>query len=148
MDLRIREESGRRIYPHMGSYGIGMGRLMAAIVDTNRDDRGIVWPMEVAPFRIFLMSIGKSLSVRDMVDRVYRDLGPDVLLDDRHESISHKLKDADLLGIPLRVIVSRTSVETGVVELAMRNSEKVLQVPEDELFETIDAIVEGRHIYV
>jgi prolyl-tRNA synthetase len=148
MNFRIREESGRRTYPHMGSYGIGMGRLMAAIVDSNRDDRGIVWPMEVAPFRVFLMSIGKSLSVRDMVDRVYRDLGPDVLLDDRHESISHKLKDADLLGIPLRVVVSRTSVETGVLELAMRHSEKVLQVPEDELFETIDAIVEGRHVYV
>ncbi|MFW5826681.1 MAG: proline--tRNA ligase [Alkalispirochaeta sp.] len=148
MKLRVRAEGSGSIYPHMGSYGIGMGRLMAAIVDANRDDRGIIWPMEIAPFKVFLMAIGKSLSVRDMVDRVYASLGSDALLDDRHESISHKLKDADLLGIPVRVVVSRESVDTGMVEVALREQPEPFRVHEHELSATITSIMKeyGSHV--
>ena len=148
MNLQVREEGGRSVYPQMGSYGIGLGRLLAAIVDANRDDRGIIWPMEVAPFQVFLMSIGKSLSVRAMVDRIYEQLGHGVLLDDRHESISHKLKDADLLGIPLRVVVTRESVENGVLELALRNQASTYRVQEHELVDTIQSIVKEQQRYV
>ncbi|HKK48500.1 MAG TPA: proline--tRNA ligase [Alkalispirochaeta sp.] len=148
MKLRLRDEGAGSIYPHMGSYGIGMGRLMAAIVDANRDDRGIIWPMEIAPFTVFLMSIGKALSVRDMVDRLYADLGADVLLDDRHESISHKLKDADLLGIPVRVVVSRESVDTGMVEVALRDQPEPFRIHERELSATITSIMEEHSSHV
>lgn len=142
MNLRVIDDDGREVFPQMGSYGIGMGRLMSAIVDANRDDRGIIWPMEVAPFQVYLMSIGKSLSVREMTERLYGELGTGVLLDDRHESISHKLKDADLLGIPLRVVVSRDSVSTGMLELALRDQASTYQVSETELTDTIRAIVD------
>ncbi|MFW5695769.1 MAG: proline--tRNA ligase, partial [Alkalispirochaeta sp.] len=148
MNLRVRDEGSGSVYPHMGSYGIGMGRLMAAIVDANRDDRGIIWPMEIAPFTVFLMAIGKSLSVRDMVDRVYESLGSDVLLDDRHESISHKLKDADLLGIPVRVVVSRESVDTGMVEVALRDQARTFRIHEHELAATLTSIVEENRSHV
>lgn len=148
MDLQVREEGGRSVYPQMGSYGIGLGRLMAAIVDANRDDRGIIWPVEVAPFQVFLMSIGKSLTVRAMCDRLYETIGPGVLLDDRHESISHKLKDADLLGIPIRVVVSRESVETETLELAFRDQESTYRVSEDELVTTIQSIIREHQTYV
>jgi prolyl-tRNA synthetase len=148
MKLRVLDEGSGTVYPQMGSYGIGLGRLMAAIVDANRDDGGIIWPMEIAPFKVFLMSIGKSLSVRDMVDRVYEDLGPDVLLDDRHESISHKLKDADLLGIPVRVVVSRESVDTGMVEVALRDQPDTYRVHEHELAGTIISIVKEHTTHV
>ncbi|MEX2442037.1 MAG: proline--tRNA ligase [Alkalispirochaeta sp.] len=148
MNLHIRDEGSGSVYPHMGSYGIGLGRLMAAIVEANRDDRGIIWPMEIAPFKVFLMSIGKSLSVRDMVERVYEDLGPDALLDDRHESISHKLKDADLLGIPVRVVVSRESVDTGMVEVALRDQPDIYRIHEHELAATISSIIEEHSSHV
>lgn len=137
MGTRMQDEQGRDFYPHMGSYGIGIGRLMAAIVDANRDERGIVWPAEIAPFQVFLMSIGKSIAVRDMAERLYAGLGHEVMLDDRRESISHKLKDADLLGIPLRVVVSRDSVDSGMLELALRDQNSTYRVPEEELVDTV-----------
>jgi prolyl-tRNA synthetase len=144
MNLRVRRDGGRTIYPQMGSYGIGVGRLMTAIVDANRDERGIVWPMEVAPYHVFLMSIGKSLSVRELLEQLYDELGDGVLLDDRHASISHKLKDADLLGIPLRVVVSRDSLSTGTVELALRDQASTYRVQQDELVATVRSMIQER----
>lgn len=141
MGVRMQDDQGRDFYPHMGSYGIGIGRLMAAIVDANRDDRGIVWPAEIAPFQVFLMSIGKSVAVREMAERLYGRLGHEVMLDDRRESISHKLKDADLLGIPLRVVVSREAVDSGMLELALRDQNSTYRVPEHELVETVTEMV-------
>lgn len=142
MDYWVREEDGRKTFPHMGSYGIGLGRLVAAIVDTNRDDQGIVWPAEIAPFRIFLMSIGKSLAVRETVEEIYEELGDQVLFDDRRESISHKLKDSELLGIPLRIIVSRDAVQEGYVEIGLRRDGRTQRVHRTELVATVDTLLE------
>lgn len=141
MNLFVDDEHGRRVFPHMGSYGIGIGRLMAAVVEANHDDRGIIWPPELAPFSVYLMSIGKALSVRKVADELYRELGAYVLYDDRYESISHKLKDADLLGIPVRVVVSRESVSEGVVEVARRTGAEPLTVPIKDLVPTIEALL-------
>jgi prolyl-tRNA synthetase len=142
MNYWVREEDGRKRFPHMGSYGIGIGRLLAAVVDANRDDRGIVWPTELAPYTVFLMSIGKSLPVRDVVEEIYAELGPGVLYDDRRESISHKLKDADLLGIPLRVIVSRDAVQEGFVEIGVRRDGRTQRVHREDLLSTIEMLLE------
>lgn len=141
MNYWVREEDGKKTFPHMGSYGIGLGRLMAGIVDANRDEQGIIWPPEIAPFRVYLMSIGKSLPVRDTVEAIYEELGDQVLFDDRHESISHKLKDAELLGIPLRVIVSRDAVQEGYVEVGIRRDGRTQRVHRSELVATIDALL-------
>ena len=144
MDFPMRGENGRKFYPFMGSYGIGIGRLMSAIVDANRDERGIVWPIETAPFIVYLMSIGKVPAVRALADRIYRDLGGIVLYDDRFESISHKLKDADLLGIPIRIVVSRESIgEEGSVEVALRNQSGVHQVSVSALSTTVQSLLGG-----
>jgi prolyl-tRNA synthetase len=141
MNYWVREEDGKKTFPYMGSYGIGLGRLLAAIVDANRDEQGIIWPAEIAPFRVYLMSIGKSLPVRETVEAIYAELGDQVLFDDRHESISHKLKDADLLGIPLRVIVSRDAVQEGYVEVGIRRDGRTQRVHRDELAATVDALL-------
>ncbi|TVR74469.1 MAG: proline--tRNA ligase [Spirochaetaceae bacterium] len=142
MNLHVNDEHGRRVFPHMGSYGIGIGRLLAAVVEANHDERGIVWPPELAPFSVFLMSIGKSLSVRRTADELYRDLQGFTLYDDRYESISHKLKDADLLGIPIRVVVSRESVSEGLVEVARRTGAEPIKVPREDLVATIRTLLE------
>ncbi len=143
LDYWVREEDGRKTFPHMGSYGIGLGRLMAAIVDAHHDERGITWPASVAPFFVYLMSIGKSLSVRDVAREIYEELGESVLYDDRRESIGHKLKDCDLLGIPIRIIVSRDAVEDGYVEVAVRKNGETHRVHRSELLSTIKAFAEA-----
>lgn len=130
LEFQFQEYDGALLYPHMGSYGIGMGRLMAAVVQANHDDKGIRWPFALAPFKMFLMGIGKSHRVKEMVDSIYDDLGPElVLCDDRLESVGVKFKDADLLGIPYRVVVSTKGLERGVVEFYERRSGRTWDVP-------------------
>ncbi|MBB6481137.1 His/Gly/Thr/Pro-type tRNA ligase C-terminal domain-containing protein [Spirochaeta isovalerica] len=106
----------------MGSYGIGLGRLIVAVVEANHDDRGILWPYDLAPFKYFLMGIGKSKTIKRYVDEIEEMLGPDVLVDDRTESISKKFRDAELLGIPLRIVVSTRYIEDEQVELCDRRT--------------------------
>ena len=133
MDYHLSGERGERIYPHMGSYGIGIGRLIAAVVEHNSDDRGIIWPAELAPYQFYILSIGKSTRVRAIVEEVYRKLSPLALLDDRHESISTKFKDADLLGIPMRIVISLRSVQNGELEVLDRRTRKMIRMPLDEV---------------
>jgi prolyl-tRNA synthetase len=144
MQCTVADENGRSIYPQMGSYGIGVGRLLAAIVEANHDDRGIVWPQEVAPFSVFLMSIGRSLSVRRIVEEVYSRFDHTVLFDDRHASISRKMKDADLLGIPIRIVISTDAATDGTAEVAMRDGSATRSVALDELVDTVRAIKDAR----
>lgn len=133
MDLTVSGEHGERIFPFMGSYGIGIGRLISAAVEHNRDDRGIIWPPELAPYQYFVLSIGKSSRVRAIGEEVYRTLGTLALLDDRDESISTKFKDADLLGIPYRIVVSPRSIQSGELELLDRRTRRMTKLPLDEV---------------
>lgn len=120
MNLTFQDEEGRVQHPFMGSYGIGMGRLIQAVVDKNRDEKGIVWPWLLAPFKVYLISIGKSKLVHDLTQEVIDSLGKDVLYDDREESVGVKFRDAELLGIPLRIVVSKRYIEEGKVEFCTR----------------------------
>jgi prolyl-tRNA synthetase len=108
----------------MGSYGIGIGRLMAAIIELNHDDKGIIWPVSVAPYRVYLCSLyPDNPEVLRHADELYDALtarGVEVLYDDRTESPGVKFNDADLLGIPIRVTVSPRSLEKGGVEIKKR----------------------------
>ncbi len=128
MELFFQEESGARVYPHMGSYGIGVSRLVAAIVESRHDDKGIVWPFAVAPYKIFLMSIGKSLGLKKIVEEIHDEFKEDTLYDDRVESISVKFNDCDLLGIPLRVVVSARNTAEDMLEIKERNSDETFTI--------------------
>jgi prolyl-tRNA synthetase len=133
MNLQFQNEDGTKQYPMMGSYGIGLGRLIIAVVEANHDDRGIVWPYELAPFKYFLMGIGKSLTITKYVDEIEEMLGPDVLVDDRTESISKKFRDAELIGIPLRIVVSTRYIEDEQIELCDRATRRKWLVHKDDL---------------
>jgi prolyl-tRNA synthetase len=122
MNVQFQDEEGRKRFPYMGSYGIGLGRLLIAIVEANHDERGILWPYDLAPYKYFLMGIGKSQTIKRYVDEIEEILGPDVLVDDRTESISKKFRDAELLGIPLRIVVSSRYIEDEQVELCDRRT--------------------------
>ncbi len=130
MGLSVQNERGERVYPYMGSYGIGIGRLMSAVAEAGADEEGIIWPEALAPFGVYLMGVGKSPKVVQASEELYRQLGADVLFDDRDELVSRKFKDADLMGIPYRVIVSPATVRDGTVEVRTRadGSEEVLTI--------------------
>jgi prolyl-tRNA synthetase len=112
----------------MGSYGIGMGRLLSAIVEANHDERGISWPPGLAPFLVYLMGIGKSQSVRRTVESLYEKLSGMTLLDDRLESPGVKFTDCEMIGIPLRIVVSARLLESGKTELYERETNETREI--------------------
>ncbi len=125
LDATFLAEDGSRRNPIMGSYGIGLGRALACIVEEHHDERGIAWPIAVAPYRAHLVSIGahRDPAVREAAEGLYQrltDAGVDVLYDDREESPGVKLTDAELLGMPTIVTVSPRSLAAGGVEVTER----------------------------
>ncbi|MDE0169678.1 MAG: proline--tRNA ligase [bacterium] len=126
LGAEVLDESGRPTPLVMGSYGIGVGRSMAAIVEARHDAKGIVWPVSVAPFAIVVTLLRPDRSaVRRVGERLYHDLsaaGMDVILDDRNERPGVKFADAELVGIPYRLTVGPRGVDTGRVELRARDN--------------------------
>jgi prolyl-tRNA synthetase len=125
----------------MGSYGIGTGRLMAAVIEQNHDDKGIIWPISIAPYHIHLVSLGTDARVVEKAEELYADLqakGHEVLYDDRNESAGVKFNDADLIGIPLRLTVSVRNLNQNGVEAKLRWEEKAEIVPFEKLHERIE----------
>jgi prolyl-tRNA synthetase len=139
MNLAFRDERGRSAYPQMGCWGIGLGRLMDAVVRANRDQRGILWPPGLAPFQAYLMAIGPSLAVKRTAEELARRLGDRALFDDRQESPGVKFTDADLLGIPLRLVVSARHLAQGMVEARERASGRVGLLALDEVPRAVEA---------
>jgi prolyl-tRNA synthetase len=131
-------ESGERRHAVMGSYGIGLGRAMACIVEAHHDEKGIAWPASVAPYRVHLVAIGgqKQPDVAEAAEGLYgrlTDAGVDVLYDDRDESPGVKFTDAELLGMPTIVTVSPRSLAAGGVEVTDRATGDRAVRPVDEL---------------
>ena len=129
----------------MGCYGIGIGRLMAAIVELNHDDKGIIWPMAVAPYQVYLCPLYlENNDVLKAAESLYTELekqGLEVLFDDRIESPGIKFNDADLLGIPVRVTISPRTLEKDSIELKLRSEKKAELVPLGEAAEKIKRLI-------
>ncbi len=129
MNLNFLDESGTSRVMEMGCYGIGVTRIVAAAIEQNHDERGIIFPRAMAPFELALVPIGmgKSAQVRETVERLYRDLttaGIDVLLDDRDERPGVAFADMELIGIPQRVVVGERGLKNGSIEYQARGSLK------------------------
>lgn len=140
MNITFLDENGKAQIPIMGSYGIGVGRLMAAIVEQHHDDGGIIWPAAVAPFDVHLVSLAKRADdeIGQQAEALYRQLqaaGFDVLFDDRKESPGVKFADADLIGLPWRVTLSARSLQNGGVEVKRRRESEREVVAVDDLVE-------------
>lgn len=138
LGLNFRDEDGLLHPVIMGSYGIGLGRLLGTIVEVLSDDGGIVWPKEVSPFSVHLVQIGISDEVKTASENLYQTLiknNIEVLFDDREVSAGEKLADADLLGIPFRVVVSEKTLKAESFEIKKRASGEILHLNETELIE-------------
>ncbi len=130
------DENGKPQPIFMGSYGIGLDRLMATIVEQHHDEQGIVWPDAVAPYQVHLLHLGKGDDVKEAADNLYAELrqaGLEVLYDDREASAGVKFNDADLMGLPWRVTVGGRGLAQGTVEVKRRNQEDRESVPLAEL---------------
>jgi prolyl-tRNA synthetase len=119
----------------MGCYGIGVNRIIAALVETNHDENGIIWPMSLAPYEVIVTPLNvKDADVMLAAERLYQELqaaGIDVLLDDRDQRPGVKFKDADLIGIPLRVVVGGRSLTSGQLELKWRWQAEAESIPQE-----------------
>jgi prolyl-tRNA synthetase len=141
MDFAFTNEKGERQFVHLGSYGIGITRAMGLIAEKFADDKGLVWPEAVAPFRVYLAPLGDSPEVAKAADELYDSLtqnGVPVLYDDRDVRAGEKFADADLIGIPRRVVISEKTLVSGTFELKARTGGEARQVSEDELYKTLD----------
>jgi prolyl-tRNA synthetase len=115
---------------YMGCYGIGVGRTLATVVELHHDDKGIKWPFSIAPYTVHLINLGKSEEIYNQTESLYNSLNKnniEVLWDDRKESPGIKFADADLIGNPIRIILSEKSIEKGGVEIKLR-SEKSSEI--------------------
>ena len=127
----------------MGSYGIGVGRALACVAEQHHDDRGLCWPVAVAPYQVHLVGLrGSDAVVAEAAERIYQQLeaaGVEVLYDDRDEPPGVQFADADLIGVPLRLTVSGRSLSKGGIELKPRTSAELRIVPEVELLAAVRA---------
>ncbi len=130
----------------MGCYGIGVSRVVAAAIEQNHDENGIIFPLPLAPFQVIVLNLGvKDASISEAAERLYTDLqarGVEVLLDDRDERPGSKFKDADLLGIPYRATVGKTFAKEGMIELRLRASGETIMLPFAEAGAGIAAMIE------
>jgi len=140
-NLKFKDKDGKEKIVLMGCYGIGLSRLIATIVEVHNDKRGIVWPREVAPFDVHLISVENITNVVKVSNKLYKDLleaGIEVLYDDRkNKSAGEKFVDCDLIGIPIRIVVSEKTLKNNCVEIKKRKEKKVNLVKIDKLIKCL-----------
>ena len=146
MNATCLDEQGRAVTMTMGCYGIGVSRIAAAAIEQNHDERGIVWPEELAPFAAIVIPVNahKSQRVRDAAERLYGDLlaaGIETLFDDRTERAGVMFADADLIGIPHRLVVGEKALDAGAIEYKHRRDSEARHIP---VSETITLLKQGR----
>ncbi|RKD33808.1 proline--tRNA ligase [Thermohalobacter berrensis] len=143
------DENGKEQYFLMGSYGVGVSRTMAAIIEQSHDENGIIWPLSVAPYHVVITIVNvKKDEQIELGEKLYKELsskGIEVLLDDRKERPGVKFKDADLIGIPIRITVGRKANEN-IVEFVLRRDGEKIEVKADEVFEKIKEEFERQNL--
>ncbi|MDD3661888.1 MAG: YbaK/EbsC family protein [Candidatus Dojkabacteria bacterium] len=138
------DKDGKEKPMWMGAYGIGVGRLMASCVEMNHDENGIIWPIRIAPFAVHVVSLGHSPDVLKFAEEIYTALGKnhEVFWDDREDvSAGVKLMDADLIGIPLRIVISEKTIQQDSAEVKLRSENEAELVKRNEVEERVKAIL-------
>lgn len=140
MSIYYTDEDGTQKPIYLASYGIGITRVMGVIVEKFADDKGLVWPENIAPFRVYLVQIGADDEVAHAAQSLYEELtgrGVEVLWDDRDARPGEKFADADLYGMPYRLVVSQKTIEAGSFELKKRTESEPKLVSEEQLFKIL-----------
>jgi prolyl-tRNA synthetase len=147
MDIRVSGPDGKPVKPIMGCYGIGVERAMATIVEVHHDDKGITWPVAVAPFEVVVViAQQEDTAVAEAGEQVYQallDAGVEVIVDDRTVRAGVKFSDAELVGIPFRVTVGKRGLAAGTAELTDRAAGSTVAIPLDEVAKHVREAVAG-----
>lgn len=152
MEMTYIGQDGKAHYPIMGCYGIGVGRLAASVCEVKHDDYGPIWPMSIAPWQVQICAIKSTdPAVREAADSLYnslQEMGVEVLYDDRKVSAGNMFSDADLIGVPVRVIVSPKTIKRGAVEVSKRDKSMREDVaPENAAQYVVDLVHEMLNEY-
>lgn len=149
MSATFIDENGQMRPYIMGCYGIGVSRLIAAAIEQNYDDKGIMWPISIAPYEVSIVVLNYDKEEqREIADSIYdglHDKGVEVILDDRIESAGKKFADADLIGYPIQVVIGSRTKKTGNVEVKIRATEERLEYPIDKAVEEVIELVKRMH---
>lgn len=141
MNMTYLDNNGKKCYPIMGCYGIGIGRLCASICEESHDEYGPIWPITIAPWQIHICCVrSDDISVKNIADNIYNQLleeGIEVLYDERNVRPGVMFADADLLGIPIRIIISPKNIDNGIVELVYRDRSLREEVPIQDIIDSI-----------
>ena len=138
MKLEVLDSNGKNVNPYMGCYGIGISRIVAAAIEQNYDDKGIIWPKAISPFAISIIVLNdkNDSTVMDHAIKIYQELradGIEVMIDDRDERAGVKFADADLMGIPTNVIVGKRGIEQNKLEITSRRTGETTEVKISEI---------------
>ncbi|HIE56067.1 MAG TPA: proline--tRNA ligase, partial [Chromatiaceae bacterium] len=148
MNATVLDDNGKSVVMSMGCYGIGVSRVVGAAIEQHHDDRGILWPVSIAPFQVALlpMQMKKSEKVRETVQRLHDELeaaGIEVLLDDRDLRPGVMFADCELIGIPYRIVVGERSLEKNQVEFRARSAEENLMIPLGNIVAHLQSLLES-----
>jgi prolyl-tRNA synthetase len=147
MNATVLDQNGKKVVPLMGCYGIGVTRTMAAAIEQNHDENGMIWPAAIAPYHVYLAVIAKKDSTKDLATQIYQDLIKnkiEVLLDDRGAGPGSMFKDADLLGLPLRLTLGeRDYEESQELEIKIRKTGETKKVKVEGLVATIQELLKN-----
>lgn len=145
MNMQYLDEEGNLKYPLMGCYGIGIGRLAASVCEEHHDENGPIWPISIAPWHVHLCCIrADKPEIKEYTDNLYQELqrnNIEVLYDDRDVSAGVMFSDADLLGIPIRVISSPRNLKDSCCEIALRDKTVTMRVPIDKVISTVNEVI-------
>ncbi len=147
MNATVLDENGKAVTMTMGCYGIGVSRVVGAAIEQHHDDKGIIWPLSIAPFQVSLlpMQMKKSEKVRTAAEKLYQELldaGIEVLFDDRDQRPGVMFADHELMGIPMRVVVGERSLDKGEVEFRLRSASDNEMIPLDSILSHIQSLLE------
>ncbi len=141
MKIYFTDNAGTQQPIYLASYGIGITRVMGVVVEKMADEKGLVWPENIAPARVYLVRIGDEEATVKAADELYQELqesGVEVLYDDRDERPGKKFADADLMGIPHRLVVSKKTIDSNLFEYKARTEKESKNVSKKELFEILN----------
>ena len=130
MNATVLDDLGSAKNMHMGCYGIGISRIVAAAIEQNFDEKGIIWPKSISPFNLSIITIGadKDKNIEASSRKLYKDLsqkGFEVILDDRHDGFGKKIKDSELIGVPLSIVIGKNFSDNNEVEIIFRDGKKI-----------------------
>ena len=147
MDATVLDQNGRPVPVIMGSYGIGISRLLTAITEQTADEKGLNWPAAISPFDVHIVPINynneEQKALTDELIELFKNEGHEVLVDDRNERPGVKFTDAELIGVPIRVTVGKKAAD-GIVELTIRQTDEMVETKKEDIIETISILTSSQ----